>query len=69
MKIRISLSLPASLKSAVEHYAVREGVSLNQVIALALAEKIGATRAAEFFAERGKGGDAERTVRWLEGLK
>ncbi|PZQ95864.1 MAG: hypothetical protein DI533_17645 [Cereibacter sphaeroides] len=43
------------------------GVSLNQFIALALAGKVGATRAAGFFAERGQGADAERVVAWLQG--
>ena len=34
---------------------------------VALADKICATRAAEFFAERGQGADAARAVRFLEG--
>jgi hypothetical protein len=66
-KARVSLNLPNSLKTAAENFAAKEGVSLNQFIALALAEKVGATRAADWFAERGKGADAERAVRWLEG--
>jgi hypothetical protein len=68
-KARVSLNLSHSLKRAAEDFAEREGVSLNQVIALALAEKIGATGAAEYFAMRGKGGDPERAIRWLQGLK
>jgi hypothetical protein len=67
MKARVSLNLPNSLKTAAEDFAAKEGVSLNQFIALALAEKVGATRAADWFTERGKGADAERAVRWLEG--
>lgn len=66
-KARVSLNLPQSLKAAAEDFAEREGVSLNQFIALALAEKVGAARAADFFAERGKGADAARAVAWLEG--
>ena len=66
MKARVSLNLPNSLKVAAEEFAVKEGVSLNQFIALALAEKVGAVRAADWFAERGKGADAERAARWLE---
>ena len=42
-------------------------VSLNQYIALALAEKIGARGAAEFFAERGKNGDTAWAIAFLEG--
>ncbi|MEZ5754097.1 MAG: pilus assembly protein HicB [Paracoccaceae bacterium] len=67
MKARVSLNLPQSLKRAVEDFAAKDGVSVNQYIALALAEKIGARGAAEFFAERGKGGDPERAVAFLEG--
>lgn len=66
MKARVSLNLSVSLKKAAEDFAEREGVSLNQFIALALAEKVGAVRAAEFFAERGAGAEAERAARWLE---
>lgn len=66
MKARVSLNLPQSLKRAAEEFAAKDGVSLNQFIALALAEKVGAVSAAEFFAERGKGGDAERAAAWLE---
>ncbi|MEZ5779220.1 MAG: pilus assembly protein HicB [Paracoccaceae bacterium] len=66
-KARVSLNLPQSLKAAAEDFAEREGVSLNQFIALALAEKVGAARAADYFTERGKGADAARAVAWLEG--
>jgi hypothetical protein len=67
MKARVSLNLPRSLKKAAEDFAAKDGVSVNQYIALALAEKIGARGAAEFFAERGKGGNPERAVAFLEG--
>lgn len=67
MKARVSLNLPVSLKVAAEEFAEREGVSLNQFIALALAEKVGAKGAEAFFAARGQGADAERAARWLEG--
>jgi hypothetical protein len=67
MKARISLNLPRSLKKAAEDFSAKDGVSVNQFIALALAEKIGARGAAEFFAERGKGGDPARAVALLEG--
>ena len=67
MKARVSLNLPRSLKRAAEDFAEKDGVSLNQYVALALAEKIGARGAAEFFAERGKNGDRERAIALLEG--
>lgn len=67
MKARVSLNLPQSLKTAAEDFAEKDGVSLNQFIALALAEKVGTVGAAEYFAKRGKHADAERAVRFLEG--
>ena len=67
MKCRLTLRLPNSLKTAAEQSAVKEGMSLNQFIALALAEKVGAKGDEAFFSARGKGGDVERAVRWLEG--
>ncbi len=66
MKARVSLNLPRSLKRAVEDWARQEGVSLNQFIACALAEKVGAKDAAAFLKQRGRGGDPERAARWLE---
>ena len=66
MKARVSLNLPASLKAAAERYARRDGVSLNQFIATALAEKVGDQGgAAAFFAERGRGGDAASAIAFL----
>ena len=67
MKARVSLKLPRPLNKAAEEFAARDGVSVNQYIALALAEKIGARGAAEFFADRGKGGDPARAIAVLEG--
>lgn len=64
---RVSLDLPRWLKAAAEDLAAREGVSLNQLIALALAEKVGAEGAEAVLAERGRGGAPERAGRWLEG--
>ena len=66
MKARVSLKLPRSLKAAAEDRARREGVSLNQFIACALAEKVGAMDAAAFLEQRGQDGDPERTAQWLE---
>ena len=59
-KATYPLKLPASTKQAAERLAKRDGVSLNQWIAAAVAEKIGVMEtAAAFFAERGKEGSAE----------
>lgn len=65
--IRVSVDLPASLKTAAERYAGQDGVSLNQFIATAVAEKVGAVGAAEYFEERGRNGRRERGVAFLRG--
>lgn len=65
-KARVSLHLPASLKTAAEQFAEKDGVSLNQFISVALAEKIGARGAAEFFAKRAKKADVARAIDFLE---
>lgn len=46
------LRLPRSVKTAVEKIAKQEGVSLNQFVATAVAEKLAAMNTAEFFTER-----------------
>jgi hypothetical protein len=51
------LRLPPGIRSRVERLAESEGISLNQFIALTLAEKIGASKEREFFAERKAGAD------------
>ena len=60
-KARVSLNLPTSLRTVAEQCARRDGVSLNQFIATALAEKVGAQGAA-FFTERARGGSAARAI-------
>jgi len=51
------LKLPASLKRAAERLAKQDGVSLNQWIAAAVAEKVGAIEATDFFERRANGTD------------
>ena len=47
------LKLPTSIKNAAAELAKADGVSLNQFIAAAVAEKVGSLRAADaFLAER-----------------
>ncbi len=46
------LRLPHSMKKAVDAIAKQDGTSVNQFIAIAVAEKIGAMNNAEFFSER-----------------
>jgi hypothetical protein len=50
------LKLPDSTKKAAQRLAKEDGVSLNQWISVAVAQKVGVVEtAAEFFARRSKG--------------
>jgi len=51
------LRLPRSVKAEVERLAKADGVSINQFVATAVAEKIAVLNAATFFAERRKRAD------------
>lgn len=53
------LRLPKSLKSQLARIAKREGVSVNQFITMAVAEKVSALETARFFVERSQGADLE----------
>ena len=53
------LRLPKSLKDEVAKVAKRDGTSINQFIAIAVAEKISALETVRFFAERAKRADME----------
>jgi hypothetical protein len=46
------LRLPHSIKAEVERLAKQDGISINQFIATAVAEKLSAMHTAEFFTER-----------------
>jgi hypothetical protein len=46
------LRLPRSVKAEVERRAKQDGISVNQFVATAVAEKLAAMSTAEFFAER-----------------
>lgn len=56
----ISVRLPNSLHEAARKVARQEDVSVNQLITLALAEKISALTAQEYFAARAARGDEAR---------
>jgi hypothetical protein len=52
-KATYPLKLPVSIKKAAQRLAKEDGVSLNQWIAVAVAEKVGVVEtAAEFFKKR-----------------
>jgi hypothetical protein len=57
-KATYPLKLPTSIKTAAARLAKEDGVSLNQWIAAAVAQKVGAVEtAALFFEKRGTGAD------------
>lgn len=59
-KSNYPLKAPTSILEAARRAAKRDGVSLNQFINTALAEKVAALQAAEIFEERAKRANAER---------
>lgn len=54
-KAAYPLKLPISMKTAAERLAKEDGVSLNQWIAVAIAQKIGAVETAADFLKRRAG--------------
>lgn len=54
-KAAYALKLPHSVKNAAQRLAAVDGVSLNQFIAVAVAEKIGALESAEVFLKQRAG--------------
>lgn len=61
----ISLRLPESLHGRVRAIAAREGVSINQLITTALAEKLSALLTEDYLAERARRGSRERFLHAL----
>jgi len=56
----LSLRLPESLHKQLKELAQREGVSINQLISTAVAEKLSALMTAEYLEERAGRGDRTR---------
>lgn len=61
-----ALRLQPSLLEELRKAAEREGVALNQIINVAVAEKVSALRTEEYFRERGGRADRAETLRILE---
>lgn len=59
------LRLPASLKENLAHVAEQEGISINQFITLAVAEKLAVMETAQFFSERARRTDMDAFRRVL----
>ena len=61
------LKLPVSIKKAAQRLAKEDGVSLNQWIAVAVAQKIGTVEtAADFFARAAGNADGKGLLAFLE---
>ncbi|MEO1290792.1 MAG: toxin-antitoxin system HicB family antitoxin [Chloroflexota bacterium] len=56
----LPLRLPRSLKTELEQLARADGVSMNQFITVAIAEKLSALRTESYFAERRSRADLNR---------
>ena len=65
-KATYPLKLPLSIKKAAQRLAKEDGVSLNQWIAVAVAEKVGVVEtAAEFFQKRAGKATGDRLMKFL----
>ncbi len=56
----LSIRLPESLHKQVKELARTEGISMNQFIALAVAEKLSALMTVDYLEERAKRGSKEK---------
>jgi hypothetical protein len=61
-KSNFALRLQPSLLAEVRKLAEQEGVALNQLINVAVAEKLSALRTADFFAERAARADIPKAL-------
>ena len=65
-KSNVALRLQESLLNEARAVARTEGVALNQLINVAVAEKLSALRTEDFFRERAELGDVARAKRILK---
>lgn len=56
----LSIRLPESLHKHAKLYAAQEGISVNQLIGTALAEKLSALAAEDYLAKRAANGTREK---------
>jgi len=65
----MSLQLPTHLHRKAKELSRKEGISINQLVATALAEKISALTAAEYLEERAQRGSRRKFERALNKVK
>ena len=56
----LSLRIPKSLHEQIKHLAKREGISINQFVASAAAEKISALMTVEYIEKRAKNANLKK---------
>lgn len=61
----LSVRLPRSIHQQVKELAAEEGVSMNQFIAIALAEKIASLKTVKYMEERARRGSKEKLLEVL----
>jgi len=65
-RVAYPIELPPSLAAAAQRFADEDGVSLDQWVSLAVAQKIGsAETVAEFFNRRSEGADPQKFLEIL----
>lgn len=62
----LSLRLPKTIHTQLKELAKEEGISINQFITLAVAEKIGSLSAIEYLERRAKQGSREKLLAVLD---
>lgn len=62
----MSLRIPKSLHDQVRELANEEGVSINQFVALALAEKVATLQTIDYLEERAKRGSRDKLLAVLD---
>jgi hypothetical protein len=65
-KSNFALRLQPSLMEEARKVAKAEGVAVNQLINVAVAEKVSALRTEEYFSERANRGDVRKALRVLK---
>ena len=65
-KSNFALRLQPSLMEEAKKVAKAEGVAVNQLINVAVAEKVSALRTEEYFTERSRRGDVPKALRILK---
>ncbi len=62
----LSVRLPASIHREVRELAKEDGVSINQFISVALAEKVSSLRTVEFLKQRASRGSSQHMISILD---